>query len=1122
MKSAVNWIAGAAMVALNMISLGISPAQAAVDMNTATCNNAGEDLGLKYVNNTPDPWDMRGWNMSIGTGTNTGKFPAGSGGSFFVAPGATAPVNFAGCGANKGTPFNKQLQAKIGSCNEPTPPSEPIAMTCAEINASATFYKADQCIQDGLGINRGDGYGGFIDSYRDQTQIQVAIPTNTFTMGTQTVRFDPAASMGGPMYMMSMVALQEYLYVDMQFLMAMGASTSGAGLVDASGTSLYKSPPNTGTGTSPYGSFTVTYETAVGRLMADYPKYFQNGALVMEKLVSTGGSVVTAPNSPQQMNSGFFAAMNLWWIFDGLKSAQDLCFKQFLQESKDKSAGLKLMLGGYHIGPNVIDNGTGADDYANHVLPTTSAAILNAPDVTPFMKAFPWDNGTPPGPDHNTRNYITRVFSVVDQLVQANPKSTACGGALNIYDAGITLTQIQELFFGQGGTAATQGNGGLLWHFNIDAASRTALWNDLQCSFDQLKGKAPGRAANEISYRYDFLTVLRVARQYFAGYVNKFTDRPTPASTYSSDYSIWVYNHSQVPCTRTVQDLTWPVMTFADSVYRKGDKLTGTFTDDTGIKEYAYTTDIQWRKWSATDASFVIPTTLADTDKLWFRITDSCGNATIQQVTVKNVPPKPVAGIPIANPKAATFTGAITVALSDTTPGASIFYTTDGSLPATSATGATKLYVDGTPISIGSSLTLKAIATKLDYTNSGVMIEPYTINIPPNAPTKAWYLDKDGDGRIESVVLLFDKDLAAIPAKLAFKITDENGKTEDRSAAGGEIAFAAGSKTQVNVSLSNPFTYGITSVTNAASSGQTFQQTDIPLADAAFAVADSVPPVIMAAEVKEAEGALPKRVELTYSESVVITAGGAQPLIWKQETAEVAPAKINILGTDKYTDKLYIFRFDSTSTYLPVVGDSVSIAPLAGTADKFGLTPIRKLFHLVAGIVPPAKPVELYVTFPNGKRDQPSHAVDAGNQGFVLIPISQGGTALAGTADGKCGSCNPGKEGEFAGPVIYAQIPQACDYDIRIFSNLGEFLARVKGKLDETDVKQLQQLTSVPGAPYQARFVWTGRDALGTLAGTGAYVLDATFTFGRNTKTGAAPSVQTKRTRFGLIRSTSH
>ncbi len=43
-----------------LVSTAVIPALAAVDMNTATCNNAGEDLGLKYVNNTPDPWDMRG------------------------------------------------------------------------------------------------------------------------------------------------------------------------------------------------------------------------------------------------------------------------------------------------------------------------------------------------------------------------------------------------------------------------------------------------------------------------------------------------------------------------------------------------------------------------------------------------------------------------------------------------------------------------------------------------------------------------------------------------------------------------------------------------------------------------------------------------------------------------------------------------------------------------------------------------------------------------------------------------------------------------------------------------------------------------------------------------------
>jgi hypothetical protein len=716
------------MKKLAILAMGLfaATAMAEVEMNMGTCVNAGDQIDPKYINKTPDAWDMRGWDATVGGTQLKGAFAAQASGTFFVPPNGQSLVNFAGCGNSKGVPYNKQLEAKIGSCNEPTPPAEPLSMKCTEINTNvANFYNPAQCIKDGLGINRGDGYGGFIDSYRDQTQIQVAIPASTFQMAGQTVKFDPAASMdGGTFYMMGMVALQEYLYVDMQFMLALGASTSGAGLVDANGKSIYVTPANQGNDINPYGSFKVTYQTAVGRLGKDYPKYFPaNMATSLVRMVSKDGfeGTGTAANSPQQINSAFLASMNLWWLFDGLKSAQDLCFKQFLKDAKDKSAGLKLMLGGYHIGPNIVDQGTGNDDYATHVLPTTDQAILGAADVTDKMKGFAWDYGPPAGPDHGTRNYITKVFSVLDQLVAANPSSNACGGALNVYDSPITLQQVQQLFYGEGGTAATQGNGGLLWHFQIDPAARTALWTDLICAFDQLKGKAPSTLGTaNISYRYDFLTILRVARQYFGGYVNKFTDRPTPADAYSSDYSIWVFNHSQKPCGRSTQDVTWPVMTLADTVYRKGDKLTGTFTDNAGpLKEYAYTSDTQWRQWLPTNADFTIPADLPDNGKLWFRITDSCGNSTIQQVNVKNLPPPPQLPKPIASPAGQNFFNNLNVALTDSLATASIYYTTDGSMP-TVGGATTKLFAAGTPVVIsGVTTVLKAIAVAPGYRHAG-------------------------------------------------------------------------------------------------------------------------------------------------------------------------------------------------------------------------------------------------------------------------------------------------------------------------------------------------------------------------------------------------------------------
>ncbi len=86
--------------------------------------------------------------------------------------------------------------------------------------------------------------------------------------------------------------------------------------------------------------------------------------------------------------------------------------------------------------------------------------------------------------------------------------------------------------------------------------------------------------------------------------------------------------------------------------------------------------------------------------------------------------PLPVAATPTFSPVAGTFASAQSVTLSSTTSGAAIHYTLDGSIPtASSATYAAA-------ISVGTSMTVKAIATATGYTNSAVGSADFVINIP--------------------------------------------------------------------------------------------------------------------------------------------------------------------------------------------------------------------------------------------------------------------------------------------------------------------------------------------------------------------------------------------------------
>ena len=87
----------------------------------------------------------------------------------------------------------------------------------------------------------------------------------------------------------------------------------------------------------------------------------------------------------------------------------------------------------------------------------------------------------------------------------------------------------------------------------------------------------------------------------------------------------------------------------------------------------------------------------------------------------------PTAAAPTFSPVAGTYTSAQSVALSDATSGAVIYYTTNGSTPTTTST------VYSTPIPVSSTTTIQAIAVASGYNNSAVASGTFTINLPAAA-----------------------------------------------------------------------------------------------------------------------------------------------------------------------------------------------------------------------------------------------------------------------------------------------------------------------------------------------------------------------------------------------------
>jgi len=86
----------------------------------------------------------------------------------------------------------------------------------------------------------------------------------------------------------------------------------------------------------------------------------------------------------------------------------------------------------------------------------------------------------------------------------------------------------------------------------------------------------------------------------------------------------------------------------------------------------------------------------------------------------------PAAATPTFSPAPGAYSSAQSVTISDTTAGASIYYTTDGSTPTTSST----LFSASNPIAVSSTTTIEAIAVVSGYTQSAVATGTYTIATP--------------------------------------------------------------------------------------------------------------------------------------------------------------------------------------------------------------------------------------------------------------------------------------------------------------------------------------------------------------------------------------------------------
>ncbi|WP_280649346.1 chitobiase/beta-hexosaminidase C-terminal domain-containing protein, partial [Brevibacillus sp. 1238] len=140
-----------------------------------------------------------------------------------------------------------------------------------------------------------------------------------------------------------------------------------------------------------------------------------------------------------------------------------------------------------------------------------------------------------------------------------------------------------------------------------------------------------------------------------------------------------------------------------------------------------YTTDGNAPTGSSPVYSTPIPINSAMTIKA-IAVLAGMTDSTVMSESYTILPPPQVA-TPTATPSSGAVLVGTPVTLQTTTPGATIYYTTDGNTPTTSSN------VYSTPIPINSAVTIKAIAVLGGMTDSTVMSESYTILPLPQVAT---------------------------------------------------------------------------------------------------------------------------------------------------------------------------------------------------------------------------------------------------------------------------------------------------------------------------------------------------------------------------------------------------
>lgn len=475
-----------------------------------------------------------------------------------------------------------------------------------------------------------------------------------------------------------------------------------------------------------------------------------------------------------------------------------------------------------------------------------------------------------------------------------------------------------------------------------------------------------------------------------------------------------------------------------------------------------------------------------------------------------NVAPLPQAKTPVATPAGQAFRGSLPVSLASSTLGASIHFTIDGTLP----TASSPLYTPET-LTLSGNTTLKAVAVMTGFRTSEVMTEVYT-KIMAKA-LAGWYLDKDGDGRIETAVIRFDSNISVPPKAITF--TDPFARANPLA----PVAQAAGPGGTIIYTLP-PFAAG----TGFAAEALAAIVAELEFATQTVVMSDSVGPVakvVKSFPVAAIQGTGADRaasVEIEFSEPVPLDpASLVFPLEIKRGVGLVVDAEVKVASVETLSPARYRFTFAPNSKY-PVLGDSARLPTARPVMDAAGNRSDMRYFVPVTG-EPARADADLNVRL--------TDPITRSSQVVILRAISNPVVVHGDRTCVNCGALGsvlptqePVKLGGL-GPTWNVKTKFPFTYSMAFYDNLGQFVNRAQGEVSPQDFEKLRLTETVGDSVLvQLTFLPVAHD--GRALGTGAYIMrgvmrihDQTGIKGSQGETiTLVPTERTLVSRFGYVR----